>query len=203
MHRPMIGHNSGMYRSKGQGFRTFAWQKARAELLGNKVPLQIVRLRVKRATELGLSYPQYASVLLGTGRDITAFLFTVDGLQLRLRRELEMPDLVRAKLQTLKNTELLSFAPSGEVPTEFRTELSDVAGVPFVQVAAEPTPSASWSTAKQAIRSVLDPIKLPGGAVIMVGSRAQEAEWATAGKLARFMSTGSYFSAKPDQTNLR
>ena len=192
MSKAMIGHNQGPL--QGEGFRRVAWKKARAELLGNKVPLQIVRMRVKRAQELGLSYPQYASVLMGTGRDITAFLFTVDGLQLRLRRELEMPGRVRDKLQGLAKTELLSFVPSGENPTEFRAELTEVAGVPFVQTTAEPEPSASWAEAKAAIRAALDPIKLPGGAVIMVGSRSQEAEWAVAGKLARFLPSTEYFS---------
>ncbi len=179
----------------GRGFRKVAWAKARADLLGNKVPLQIVRMRVRRAEELGLSYPQYASVLMGTGRDITAFLFTVDGLQLRLRRELEMPDRVRDKLQGLAKADLLSFAPSGEDPADFRTELTDVAGVPIVQATAEPKPSASWAEAKAAIRATLDPIKLPGGAVIMVGTRAEEADWATAGKLARFLPSTEYFGA--------
>lgn len=192
-----LGHNQGPSLDSGQGFRRFAWKKARADLLGNKVPLQIVRMRVRRAQELGLSYPQYASVLMGTGRDITAFLFTVDGLQLRLRRELEMPGRVKDKLQGLTNTDLLSFAPSGENPQEFRMELSDVAGVPFVQTAAEPTPSANWGEAKAAIRAVLDPIKLPGGAVIMVGDKTAQAEWATAGRLARFLQSHEYFSETP------
>ncbi len=187
----LIGHNKGPV--SGHGFRKVAWANARSELLGNKVPLQIVRMRVRRAAELGLSYPQYASVLMGTGRDITAFLFTVDGLQLRLRRELEMPGRVRDKLQGLTKADLLSFAPSGENPTEFRVELSEVAGVPFAHTGAEPATSASWADAKAAIRSVLDPAKLPGGAVIMVGTRPQEAEWAVAGKLARFLPSAEYF----------
>ena len=192
MSKSMIGHNQGP--QDGEGFRRVAWKHARAELLGNKVPLQIVRMRVRRAQELGLSYPQYASVLMGTGRDITAFLFTVDGLQLRLRRELEMPGRVKDKLQGLKDADLVSFAPSGESPDAFRVELSNVAGVPFVQAAATPEPSASWAEAKAAVRAALDPIKLPSGAVIMVGDQAAQAEWAMAGRLARFLPTQEYFS---------
>lgn len=192
---PLIGHNQGPSTKLGIGWQRYAWKRARADLLGNKVPLQIVRLRVKRAQELGLSYPQYASILMGTGRDITAFLFTVDGLKLRLRRELEMPEKVSEKLQGLKKCDLLAFAPSGENTEDFRMELSDVSGAPFVHSAPELTPSANWAEAKLAVRAALDPIKLPGNAVIMVGTRKVEETWATAGKIARFIPSAEYFTA--------
>ncbi len=191
----LIGHNQGPPLELGRGWQRYAWKRARAGLLGNKVPLQIVRLRVKRAQELGLSYPQYASILMGTGRDITAFLFTVDGLQLRLRRELEMPEKVSEKLQGLGKCDLLAFAPSGENAEDFRMELSDIAGVPFVNATAELAPSANWAEAKLAVRAALDPIKLPGNAVVMIGTRKVEETWATAGKIARFIPSAEYFTA--------
>lgn len=191
---PLIGHNQGPTTKHGVGWQRYAWKRARADLLGNMVPLQIVRLRVKRAQELGLSYPQYASILMGTGRDITAFLFTVDGLQLRLRRELEMPEKVSEKLQGLEKCDLLAFAPSGEKAKAFRMELSDIAGVPFVHSTPELTPSVNWSEAKLAVRAALDPIKLPGNAVVMIGTRKVEETWATAGKIARFIPSTEYFS---------
>lgn len=97
---PGIGHNSGP--AFDQGWRRYAWKRARKELVGARVPVEIVRIRVRRAAELGLAYPAYASILLGSGRDITGFLFTVDGLQLRLRRRLEMPAEVRERVQALK-----------------------------------------------------------------------------------------------------
>ena len=59
--------------------------RARRELLP-RLPLEVVRRRVARARQLGLAYPQYAAILLGTGRDIVAFLFTDGGLRLRLER---------------------------------------------------------------------------------------------------------------------
>ena len=56
---PGIGHNSSAI---GAGWRRFAWKKARKELVAAGVPLEIVRIRVRRAQRLGLTYPQYASV---------------------------------------------------------------------------------------------------------------------------------------------
>ncbi|MEM7238801.1 MAG: hypothetical protein AAF501_13400, partial [Pseudomonadota bacterium] len=82
---PGIGHNLGPPIEPGRSFRRFAWAKARRELLP-KLPLEVLRRRVARARDLGLAYPQYASILLGTGRDVIAFLFTADAVGLRVAR---------------------------------------------------------------------------------------------------------------------
>ena len=50
----LIGHNNGPTMDPGRGFRRYAWKRARAELLP-KMPIEIVRRRVKRARELGLT----------------------------------------------------------------------------------------------------------------------------------------------------
>ncbi|MHA3914480.1 hypothetical protein [Halovulum sp. GXIMD14793] len=94
------GHNKGPKFEPGQGWRRHCWKKARRDLIGT-VPLEIVRGRMRRAKELGLAYPQYASILKGAGRDVTAFLFTHQGLRLKLARRLEMPTEVREKLSGL------------------------------------------------------------------------------------------------------
>lgn len=158
----------------------------------NTIPIEIVRIRVRRAQELGLSYPQYASVLLG-GHDIVGFLFTTGGLQLKLRRKLELPDTIKQKLTALTSTDLLSFSPSGEDPIVFRSELEEISGLKILASAQEPE-STSWSEAKQAVRNLLQPVGLPGKSVVMIGHQSAEAKWAEAGRLAKFISTHEYFT---------
>ena len=184
-----IGHNRG----PGTGWRRHCWTRARAELLNNKLPLQIIRARVRRAEELGLTYPQYASALMGSGRDIVGFLFTCDALGLRLRRRLEMPGEVQAKLCGVTAT-LTAFSPEGEPAGPFRAELSHVAGIDFA--AAGPAPQdASWQAARQAVGTILAPLKLPGKAMILVGTREAEAGWMAAAGMAKYLDRESYFGA--------
>ncbi|QHQ33753.1 hypothetical protein [Algicella marina] len=185
-----IGHNKGPSLEPGAGWRRYAWKRARQSLMKEAVPLEIVRLRMRRAKELGLAYPQYASILRGTGRDVTAFLFTCDGLGLRLRRRLEMPQPVRDKLGGLIRTDLLALAPEGEVPEEFRAELEDVSGLRFAAAGvAAPT---GWRASAEAVRSVLGPLKLAGDAVVLIGEN-EAAGLVVAGKLAGHLQREAYF----------
>jgi len=198
MSKITIGHNKGPSLNTGLGWQKHCWAKARKDLLGKTIPIEVVRMRIKRARELGLAYPQYAAIMLGTGRDIVGFLFTVDGLHLRLRKRLEMPDQVQDKLQSLRKCNLMAFAPSGENPEAFRVELQQVAGAPFVAAAPEPRTHINWPDARSAIRAALDPLKLPSDAVVMIGTRDMEKQWAAAGKMARFIPASDYYSTSPN-----
>ncbi len=193
--RPMelLGHNKGPALDGRTSWRRHCWTRARKDLLGAKVPLEIVRIRIKRAKALGLSYPQYASVLMGGGRDITGFLFTINGLQLKLARRLELPDYVTEKLQDVQGCTLMSFAPSGEEPGLFATELSDVADLTFKSGACEPSAQGAWSQKRIAVQAVLKQVKLPAKSVVMIGDARLERDWSVAGKLAKFLTHNEYF----------
>ena len=188
-----LGHNGGPPFTRQSGWHLHCWKKARANLIGPRMPIETVRYRVKRAKALGLSYPQYASALLGTGRDIAAFLFTIDGLHLRLQRRLEMPDAVRTKLAAVEGCMLTAFSPYDEDPAEFRIELQDVSGVPFAAAVHQPHEMATWHEAKSTVRSVLDQVHLPRDAVVMIGRGEIEKKWADAGSLAHFVSASTFF----------
>lgn len=188
---PGIGHNSDG--ALGRSWRRYAWARARRELKPARVPLEIVRIRVRRAQALGLAYPQYASILLGSGRDIVGFLFTVDGLQLRLRRRLEMPEAVRGKLAGLMAGERLALAPPEEGAEPFREELESVSGARFASVARAPEPAAPWAAGRAAVRAALAPLRLPSDAVVMIGGAETEAAWAEAARLASYLPTDAYF----------
>lgn len=189
---PGIGHNQGPPIERGRSWRAHCWKTARRELLP-KLPLEIVRRRVARARQLGLAYPQYASILLGTGRDIVAFLFTSDGLGLRLERELRMPQQVAAKLTGLERCDRLLIAGPGHDLGTLGQELA-ARRIPFASVAPAPARGAHWGEGRAAIRAVLDPRRLPGDAVVMVGTAPEERVWADAARLAGFLPADSYFA---------
>ena len=188
---PGIGHNQGPSLDGGAGFRRFAWKRARRELFP-RLPLEVLKRRVRRAQELGLEYPAYASVLLGTGRDIVGFLFTCDALGMRLSRSLDLPDTVATKLVGLERVEKMLAAEhdrTDALPDLLTCELD------FASITHLPSGDASRDAGRRALRAALDPLKLPGDAVVMIGTRAHERDWADAAKLARFIPGETYFAA--------
>lgn len=191
-----IGHNDGPSLDGGRGFRRYAWKKARKELIGARVPVEIVRLRVRRAQALGLAYPQYASILLGSGRDITGFLFTVGGLQLRLARELEAAPAVAEKLRRLEGAGRMALSPPEEPAEAFRAELEAATGARIEAAAPAPERGASWGLARARVLAALAPLRLPRDAVVMIGEGEEEERWAEAARLARFLPGETYFGAR-------
>jgi hypothetical protein len=77
----MLGHNGGPSLDRGFGWRHHCWKTAREALLPN-LPIEVVRLRVKRAAEIGLDYRTYASIRASSGHDVVAFLFSSNALRL-------------------------------------------------------------------------------------------------------------------------
>ncbi len=193
MSKISIGHNNGPQMKTGLGWQQHCWKLARKNVLGKTIPIEIVRMRIKSARQLGLAYPQYASIMLGTGRDIVGFLFTVDGLHLKLRKRLEMPEFVQTKLHTIEKCNLVAFSPSGEKADAFQMELQQISGVKFQSSSPEPKPEATWPDARLAVRAALDPLKLPSDAIVMIGNRETEKQWALAGKMARFIPSSEYY----------
>lgn len=190
-----IGHNNGPSMDGGAGFRRYAWKRARRELVGARVPVEIVRLRVRRAKALGLAYPHYASILLGTGRDIAGFLFTVDGLQLRLLRELEAKPAVAERLKAIESAGRLALSPPEESAEAFRVELAAATGARIDAAAPAPETGAGWGVARARILAALSPLRLPRDAVVMIGEGREEERWAEAARLARFLPGAVYFGA--------
>lgn len=188
---PGIGHNQGPSFEPGRAWRRHAWKVAR-EALVPRLPIEIVRRRVARAKELGLAYPQYASILLGSGRDIVGFLFTCDAIGLRLARTLELPRPVAEKLGGLARCDRLLLADCAGDPERLRERLA-AALIPFAAAGNAPGEGAGLPEGRRAIRAVLDPLKLPSDAVVMIGTRAAERDWADAARLAKFLPAEHYF----------
>jgi hypothetical protein len=77
------GHNRGPALQPAGGWHLHCWRRARADLLPH-LPIEGVRLRVRRAGELGLDYKTYASVRAATGHDVVAFLFSSNAVRVML-----------------------------------------------------------------------------------------------------------------------
>jgi hypothetical protein len=184
---PAIGHNGGPPLDPGRRWRAHCWKKARAELTP-RLPLEILRRRVKRAQELGLAYPAYASILLGTGRDVVGFLFTAEAVRLRLEKDARIAEAAAARLAALTRCDRMLLAPTPD-PEALRESLA-AAGARFEAVGPPPE---SPRAASAALRALLDPRRLPSDGVVMVGARPEERDWAEAARLARFLGADAYF----------
>lgn len=178
---PGIGHNQGPPLDPGRSFRRYAWKRARAELMP-RLPLEVVRRRVARAKELGLAYPDYASILLGSGRDIVGFLFTVPAIADEAARV--------AKVRALGRCDRLLMASTA--PAQ---RLAEAHGLVFATVAPPPGDQAPFAEQRDAVLAVLSPRRLPGDAVVMIGATPVERGWAEAGRLAKFLPAERYFTA--------
>lgn len=68
-----IGHNNGppLDEQVGDAFVRFRWAKAHREAWKNP-PMAILRFRVARAAAAGVTYQEYVSELLDTGRHLQA-----------------------------------------------------------------------------------------------------------------------------------
>ena len=104
-----IGHNSGRVDAPGKSWRRYVWTKARKDLMPT-LPLEVVRLRVRRAAELGLPYKTYAGIRASSGHDLIGFLFSNNALQV-LREGQAMPHDRAAKIAGLVATTNTGIAP--------------------------------------------------------------------------------------------
>lgn len=65
--RIRLGHNQGPPLDPEFAGRLFLWSKA-IEAAWKNPPIEVVRRRVARARELGMSYHEYTAILLDTGK---------------------------------------------------------------------------------------------------------------------------------------
>ncbi|MEL6583083.1 MAG: hypothetical protein AAFQ36_04565 [Pseudomonadota bacterium] len=184
----MLGHNGGPTMEPGESWRKTCWSKARKDLLPT-LPLQIVRIRVKRAQALGLDYTTYATVRATTGRDIVAFLFSDNAL--RLRAPGQMPPARAAKLQEAPDCiRHLAVHPPLRPETAL-AHLSADHGIALETVFAAPMLSQSWTETRAHLRAALG--QTPSDAVLMIGDGPLEPGWAKAGALAGYVPADRYF----------
>ncbi|MTH79641.1 hypothetical protein [Paracoccus aestuariivivens] len=183
-----IGHNGGP--GLGSGFRTHCWTVARRELLGARLPVEVVRMQVRRAMQLGLEYKTYAGVRATTGRDLVAFLYSSNALGV-FRRDQAVPPVLTTRIADIAASPHLGCAP-GLAPEVLARQIGAVSGralAPF---------GSSWSMMRDEMKVWLKAQGLPGDAVLMIGETAHEREMMTAGGLAGFVSGQAFFAGVAD-----
>ena len=181
-----IGHNSGRVDEPGKGWRTHAWKKARKSLLPT-LPIEVVRLRVRRAAELGLPYKTYAGIRASTGHDLIGFLFSNNALQV-LRNGEAMPKDRAQKLDTLIKAHNVGVAHKPVTPLYLRN-------LPGLHDAF-PAPSfdAKWSEVRERMKEIVSSHNKPADRFLIVGDTAFEREWAEAALTAGYLTADQFFS---------
>ena len=180
-----IGHNRGPSMEGGTSWRRHCWTKARSELLPT-LPIEVVRLRVKRAKEIGLEYRTYASFRAASGHDIVALLFSSNALRM-LPPRAHLPELQAAKLAEVKNTVRAALVRAPLMPAS----VSDLARGLIDRAAQSPRPFAGWSEARKTVLNALD---WPSDRVLMVGDTADERFWSEAASLGAYLPADRYFN---------
>ena len=186
-----MGHNNGPTMERGFAFRRHCWKTAR-EALVPTLPLFVLKMRVKRAADLGLDYKTYAGVRASTGRDVIGFLFSSNAL--RMVRA-EIPEDTAREVQAIKDAQKLVLVHR---PLSPRTVAS--ANPVLDAVDEAPFLSTPWPQMRDKVRDVIAGQHLPPDGVLVIGSTALEREWADAGRTAGFLPSERYFTAQAGGT---
>lgn len=180
-----IGHNSGQVDEPGKSWRTHVWTRARKDLMPT-LPVEVVRLRVRRAAELGLPYKTYAGIRASTGHDLIGFLFSNNALRV-LREGQPLPVDRAGKLTGLVRTTCTGVAHK---PVS-ATHLGSLAGLSGAHAA--PAFSDSWAAMRDRMRVMITAEGHPADRFVIVGDTAFEREWAEAARTAGYLQAEQFF----------
>jgi hypothetical protein len=184
-----IGHNRGPALEPGVGWRRHCWRQARAALLPT-LPVEVVRLRVRRAAEIGLDYRTYASIRAASGHDVVAFLFSSNALRLLPPRP-ALPEDRRDRLAAMARTGRAALVRAPLAPGAVIAAAPDL----LDHAAPAPAPFAAWSEIRAALAGALTTTGWPRAGTVLVGDGWDERDWAAAGKLAFYLPAGRVFQA--------
>ncbi len=180
-----IGHNRGPSSDGGESWRRHCWAKARADLLP-VLPIEVVRIRVRRAAELGLDYKTYAGVRAATGHDLVAFLFSSNALGL-LAPDPRLPAAVGGKLAMIAGAARIALARPPLTPGA----VAQAAGRVIDGAHPAPQPFGSFAEARARLRAATG--RLPPDQVLLVGDAVWETEWCGIARLAGYLPAERYF----------
>lgn len=175
----------------GQAWRTQCWTRARADLLP-ALPLEVVRNRVRRAQELCLPYRSYATIRATTGRDIVAFLFSSNALDMR-RTAQPVPPARAARLSAIRGAERLVAAHAPISPEAALTALRDQ-GLDVSHALAAPGLAQGWSETRARLTDAVQSRNLHPASVLVIGATTLERGWPETARLAGYLPAETYFA---------
>lgn len=171
-----IGHNNGPPMATRWGLH--CWRRAQARAWQPPGP-EVVRLRLRRAAELGLDYRQLAAILMEAGRSPTAIVFTFEALRL--------PGAA-GRLRSLDRPRLLAIG------------VGDGTGGDAAPEPAPPQPGLhGWRLAADrralapAVLELLAAQGVPPSAAILVGAAEADRDLVVRARLAAFLQADAYF----------
>jgi len=176
----MIGHNRGPSMEGGQAWRAHCWTKARKSLL-KTLPIEILRVRVARAAEIGLDYKSYASIRAASGHDVIAFLFSSNALRVLPKNEV-MPEDRVLKLAAMKNVD------------RFAACHAPIKSVPEMPSFTAPNARHTWGETRALILGEIHKRALPRDGVVVVGDTSHERALSEAARLAGYVSAERFFT---------
>ena len=180
-----IGHNSGQVMEPGHSWRKHVWTRARRDLLPT-LPVEVVRLRVRRAVELGLPYRTYSGIRASTGHDLVGFLFSSNALRI-LSDGQAMPLDQSGKLIALVRAHRIGVAHRPVTPTH----LSAQPGIDRADAA--PRFADSWPDMRDRMRAIATAHGQPADRYVMIGDTAFERDWAEAARMAGYLTAAQFF----------
>ncbi|MQY42676.1 hypothetical protein GG681_08470 [Epibacterium sp. SM1969] len=184
-----IGHNQGPSMEAGHRWRTHQWRKAQQQLMRKTIPLTIVRMRMKRATELGMDYKTYATIRQASGQDILALMFSSNALRI-IGQGAKLPDAEDRALQTVRAAQKLSLVHPPNTPEQV------LAANPVLDAAdIAPKFNESWSQMRDRVSGLIQTQKLPRNTVLIIGDAPLEHNWSTAAHAAGYLPASRYFQS--------
>lgn len=148
----------------------------------------IVRMRVRRARELGMDYKTYASLRQAAGRDIMGLLFSSNALRI-IGQGAQMPDAQARVLAAVQSAQKLTMVHAPHTPPA-------VMQANPVLDAAEVAPriTDSWSEMHQTLAGFIRERRLPSDQVVIIGDAPLEGEWTMAARAAGYLPADRYFT---------
>lgn len=182
---PTLGHNRGPSLAAGKGWQTHCWRAARESLLP-VLPVEVVRLRVRRAAELGLDYKTYAGVRATTGRDLVAFLFSSNALGL-VGPASGLATGRAMRLDAIRGCGRIALAQTPLTPEALHPLLPE-----FDACHQAPGPFDTDRQTRAAVRAALG--GHPLDAVLLIGDAPWERDWCASARLAGYLSAECFFA---------
>jgi hypothetical protein len=160
-----FGHNQGPAIAREGSWHSFIWRRGRREAWKN-LPIEILRLRCRRAASLGLTYRQYTSVLVDRGVHLQPMIFGLGGtlIQIKNGQAQPLPGILE-KPGRLNASAIFAITDDPQAPSinaQINTLCDDCITDYGIYSNAVDAPSA--------ILNLMAKYKIPSATVVMVGA---------------------------------